>query len=380
MPRQLVVCLDGTGNRFSATPTNILRIVRSLNPDPAEVLSYYDQGVGTFGLRETLFKWQQQPARWLGLAFGWGLSRTVGAAYTFLAQNYQEGDEVYIFGFSRGAYTARALAAMLFACGLIEPHQLNLLEYAWAMLTARTRPTPQQPASPDFNLQTQFKQSFGRAIPIKFLGLFDTVKSVGWVYDQTVIPWTRRNPSVMKVRHALAMDERRVFFRPEPWTTDPKLQTDVSEVWFAGVHSDIGGGYPVPESSLAGVSLCWMLGEAIADGLKVDRARALSEMQMPHGVKPDLLGAMHDSMPGWAAAEWMPTYAFDSNTKQRKLNVGAMPPLHQPAARVIPPNARLHVSVKKRIETAIPGRPAYRPINLPAAYSIVNDNPNSPCT
>jgi uncharacterized protein (DUF2235 family) len=144
MPRQLVVCLDGTGNRFCHTPTNILRLRRSFTS--ANVLAYYDQGVGTFGLKETLFEWQKVPARVCGLAFGWGLKRTVQSAYEFLAKNYCTGDEIYLFGFSRGAYTARSLAALIYACGLVEPHQLNMFDDAWAMLLARKKVTG--PVSP----------------------------------------------------------------------------------------------------------------------------------------------------------------------------------------------------------------------------------------
>ena len=94
MGRQLVMCLDGTGNRFSHQPTNIIRLLRSLQVDSNQVLSYYDQGVGTFGLKETLFEWQKLPSRILGLAFGWGLKRTIEGAYTFLAQNYRLDDEI----------------------------------------------------------------------------------------------------------------------------------------------------------------------------------------------------------------------------------------------------------------------------------------------
>ena len=205
MPRQLVVCLDGTGNRFSHTPTNILRLRRAF--DSQSVLAYYDQGVGTFGLKETLFEWQKVPARVWGLAFGWGLKRTVQSIYEFLAENYHSDDEIYLLGFSRGAYTARALAALIYACGLVEPHQLNTFDYAWAMLLARKqvatpplRPSsdavpaaqPSPKTAPDWSLQRTFKDTFGREISIKFMGLFDTVKSVGWVYDATVIPYTAR--------------------------------------------------------------------------------------------------------------------------------------------------------------------------------------------
>ena len=401
MPRQLVVCLDGTNNRFDHRPTNILHILRSLTPDLDQVLSYYDQGVGTFGLKETLFEWQKIPSRVLGLAFGWGIDRTICGAYSFLSKNYREGDEIYLFGFSRGAYAVRALAALIHACGLIQPHQLNLFDYAWAMLTARQRTKdPKTNNKPDFDIQDSFKATFGRTVPIKFLGIFDTVKSVGWVYAPTVIPFTANNSSVQFVRHAMSIDERRCFFRPNEWgayaptapttpqpanASAPVIKQDVKQVWFAGFHSDLGGGYPPEDSSLAAVALCWMLGESIDHGLNVDPVRARAEMRPPEGVPPNLLGDMQNSMNfAWKCAEWFPTKQWSSTDGKRHLRVGAMPPFGKPRPRTIPANALLHVSVKDRLLTSIPGRLDYRPPNLPNplpdTYTIVNDNPKSPCT
>ena len=403
MPRQLVVCLDGTGNRFSHRPTNIIHILRSLTPDLDQVLPYYDQGVGTFGVKETLFEWQKVPSRVLGLAFGWGIDRTVCGAYSFLARNYRDGDEIYLFGFSRGAYAVRALAALIYACGLVQPHQLNLFDYAWAMLIARQRSKdPKWNNAPDFSLQHSFKDTFGRAVPLKFLGLFDTVKSVGWVYAPTVIPYTANNPAVQVVRHAMSIDERRCFFRPNEWggvtpaahpapnpsptpTPAPAGGPPVLQVWFAGVHSDIGGGYPPQESSLSSVPLCWMLGEAIAHGLSIDPNRARAEMRPPEGCPANMTGDMHNSINlGWNLAEWAPAFQWDSTDGKRHLHVGAMPPIGKPRPRTIPTDALLHVSVKKRLLETPPGRPDYRPPNLPCplpeTFIIINDNPKSPCT
>ena len=444
MPRQLVVCLDGTGNRFDHTPTNIIRILRSLSADEKEVVSYYDQGVGTFGLKETLFEWQKLPARICGLAFGWGLSRTVQGAYEFLARTYQPGDELFFFGFSRGAYTVRALAALINACGLVEPHQLNMFDYAWAMLIARKRKKDvlarNEPLTeigrPDFALQRYFLATFGRSVPIKFLGIFDTVKSVGWISDPTVIPFSGNNPKVAFVRHAISIDERRCFFRPNAWgprdnavpdtpthlptppahpsdpvatspadtiDTAPAIiaeavpaakRTDVVQVWFAGVHSDVGGGYTPATTQLASVTLCWMLGEAIAQGLKINQDAFHSELRLPEGSAPDMLADAHDSMlPAWKLAEWAPVRRWELTKPEAAPNtatpaiaapkrytphwrLGTMPPFGKPRPRTIPEGALLHVSVKRRLLE----RPDYRPINLPEHYSIVNDNPKSPCS
>ncbi len=165
-PRQLVVCIDGTSNRFGDQPTNVVRLYRSLSRDPRRVLAYYDQGVGTFGLKETLFEWQKFPSRIAGLAFGWGLKRNVEGAYRFLAEHYRPGDQIFLFGFSRGAYAVRVLAAMLRAVGLIDAHQPHLFDYAWTLLTTRMPPRDEDKRAgtrrrgPDFGLLGRFRKVF----------------------------------------------------------------------------------------------------------------------------------------------------------------------------------------------------------------------------
>ncbi|WP_036026242.1 T6SS phospholipase effector Tle1-like catalytic domain-containing protein [Paraburkholderia dilworthii] len=368
MGRQLVVCLDGTGNRFSYRPTNIVRIFRSLSTRPEELLSYYDQGVGTFGRRETLFEWQKLPSRVCGLAFGWGVKRNVEGAYRFLAQNWAPDDEVFAFGFSRGAYAVRALAALIHAVGLLPAHEVHLFDYAWAMLLARDGPEH----NPDFELQARFKSTFSRTIRIHFLGLYDTVKSVGWIYDPVVIPYTADNPAVRFVRHAVSIDERRCFFRQHLWHARPSSRTDVEEVWFAGVHSDIGGGYPPEQAQLALLCHRWMLGEALSAGLRVDRARCWKYMRpaIHHAWNP--CAEMHNSMTtAWKLAEWLPRLVWDDATAKRSLKVGTVPPFGTARCRTMPTGALVHRSVEERIA----GRSDYKPENLPQLRRTVDDDP-----
>lgn len=369
MARQLVICFDGTGNRFSHRPTNVLRLLQSLSTSPDEVLSYYDQGVGTFGLKETLFEWQKLPARVCGLAFGWGLNRSVEGAYRFLAENLADGDEVFVFGFSRGAYAARALAALIRAVGLVPAHQTHLFDYAWAMLVARNTAENK----PDFHLQARFKATFGRPVKIRFLGLFDTVKSVGWVYDPLVIPYTTNNPIVEMVRHAVSIDERRCFFRQHLWSSNPSEKTDLKEVWFAGVHSDIGGGYPPEQAQLALLSYRWMLGEALAAGLHLDAERCRKQMQAAKGIFADAEADMHDSMTlVWQVAEWLPRRVWSNKAIKRIWRIGAMPPIGTPRARFIPSEALLHRSVEQRRLA----RKDYSPANIPEHIRLVDDDPS----
>lgn len=368
MGKQLVVCLDGTGNRFSDCPTNVVRMIRSLPSDDRCVVSYYDQGVGTFGLKETVFEWQKVFSRILGLAFGWGTRRIVEGAYRFLATQYQDGDEIYIFGFSRGAYAARCLAALIRAVGLVRGHETHLFEYAWTLLLSRDKKS----GKPDFKLLAKFKATFGRPVSVRYLGLYDTVKSTGWIYDPVVVPYTANNSSVQTVRQALAIDERRCFFRQNQWRAARALEADVQEVWFAGVHSDIGGGYAPQEAQLALLSHRWMLGEAIAAGLVVDPARARKQMQPVTGVRADWAGKMHDSMTrAWICAEWTPQLTWDATLNRRRWHIGAMPPFGRPRPRKIPEGAAIHHSVRSRLDLSTD----YRPGNLPEACPVIHDAP-----
>jgi uncharacterized protein (DUF2235 family) len=372
MARQLVVCLDGTNNRFSDRPTNVIRVLRSLRYDRSQLLAYYDQGVGTFGLKETLFEWQKLPSRVFGLAFGWGISLIMGSAYEFLAKNYERGDEVFIFGFSRGAYAARALAGMIRAVGLVSSHQTNLFDYAWAMLLSRDQ------GAPDFALQGRFKATFGqREVRIRFLGLFDTVSSVGWIYDPVSIPYTRSNGCVDFVRHAVSLDEQRCFFRQNLWELKAADTTDLKEVWFAGVHSDIGGGYPPAEPTLTRVALRWMMGEACACGLRFDAGRSAGELGAGASEMADRLAPMHDSMTSaWKVAEWVPRYVWDITDRKRHLFRGSMPPFGHPRPRYIPPDALIHRSVEERLTLDS----SYRPPSFGTGFRYVDDIPFNPAT
>ncbi|MGJ7518042.1 DUF2235 domain-containing protein [Pseudomonas baetica] len=364
MARQLVICLDGTGNRFSHCPTNIIRLVRSLSDDPAKVLTYYDQGVGTFGLKETLFEWQKVPSRVFGLAFGWGIKRTIEGAYRFIAENLTEEDELYIFGFSRGAYAARALAAVIRAVGVVPRHQTHLFEYAWSILMARSG----KEKKPDFKLQGRFQSTFSRRVNVHFLGLFDTVKSVGWVYDPVSIPFTADNRNVEIVRHAMSLDEKRCFFRQNLWADDA-LRTDVRQVWFPGVHSDVGGGYAADQAQLALGAFRWMLGEAIGAGLQVDLSKVRKEMIS--GSVRDACAPMHDSMTAsWKIAEWVPRLVWDRERSRRVLKIGQMTPLRSPKSRFIASDALVHTSLEQRLK----GLPSYDPSNLPDKYTVVADD------
>jgi uncharacterized protein (DUF2235 family) len=403
MARQLILCIDGTNNRFSDQPTNVLRVFRSLPKNNHTLLTYYDQGVGTFGLSETLFEWQKIPSRIAGLAFGWGVKRNVINAYRFLMENYQSGDQIFIYGFSRGSYAARVLAAMIHLFGLLPAHQIQQLDFAWSLLITRTGPAENAPEpslkrvwgyiwwrltarkSPNFSLMAQFKKTFSQELDIHFLGLFDTVSSVGWVYDPLSVPFTATNPDVRTIRHAVSIDERRCFFRQNLWTVAET--TDLKQVWFAGVHCDVGGGYPPEQSQLALIALRWMIGESLEAGLNIDVASCRNELYPPSCPARDQLAQAHQSLSWkWMIAEWIPRLRWDTSTHTRILKFGSMPPFGKPKARVVfQPSARqkvwVHESVMVRLKGPLTsGQPwgnelKYEPENLdPAQLDQVFDS------
>lgn len=269
--------------------------------------------------------------------------------------------------FLRGAYAARALAALIHAVGVVPRHQTHLFEYAWAMLLAREGPKK----VPDFKLQARFKSTFGRRTKIRFLGLFDTVKSVGWVYDPVIIPYTANNPAVEIVRHAISIDECRCFFRQHLWRADSESKTDVKEVWFPGVHSEIGGGYAPEEAHLALVAHRWMLGEAVASGLNVDVVRAKKELSTAKSLLRNTLSPVHDSMTTpWKIAEWVPRLVGTGLDGKREWRIGTMPPLGNPESRKISNHISVHTSVLAQLNSM----PVYSPRNLPRFYCVVDND------
>ncbi len=331
MPRNLVICLDGTGNQFGNDLSNVVKLFRMLERKPEEQVAYYDPGVGTMG--DPAYKtWAARKInKTLGLAFGRGLTKNLIEAYTYLMQNYELGDRVFLFGFSRGAYTARALAAFIRECGLFEKGAENLIPYAMNFFLQKP---PKDDPKRFYKVLSSFRSTYGRRfrkeddpkdprrvkpgdnpyhyqLRLHFMGLFDTVKSYGWVTSPITFRNETENASVLCVRHALAIDERRIFFRQMHWT--PSVDQDCKEVWFPGVHSDIGGGYPETESALAKVALEWMVHEACAKGLKVSRyryGRTLGRMENgtgkwkptendPKFPNPDPAGVAHESLKGW---------------------------------------------------------------------------------
>lgn len=312
MAKNLVVLMDGTANQFGDNNTNIVKLLAVSRQDASQVV-FYSAGIGTFGLRDVVFQWQHALPRILGLAFGWGVRRTLESAYRFLMDNYEPGDSIYVFGFSRGAYVARSLCAMLKGVGLIHAHLPNQFDYAFDLM----KQVGKRPPGEAFPMLARFTNLYSRKVKVRFLGVFDTVKSVGWVYSPFSFPYTASNNIVQTVRHAVALDERRCFFRQNLWNVAE--HKDAKEVWFPGVHCDVGGGYPEAESGLAKVALQWMCEEARKAGLAVE-AGAFDRVVMGQGAHgrrpasaPDAAAPMHVSLKGpWWLVEPLPRRPRDA--------------------------------------------------------------------
>lgn len=361
--KNIIICLDGTGNQYGTDKSNILKLFRMLEREPGEQIAYYDPGVGTMGDPAYKTATARLINKYLGLAFGRGLMKNMLEAYTFLMEHYNDGDKVFIFGFSRGAYTARALAAFIKECGLFERGAKNLLPYAMSQFLKRTPVKDDEKDEDDkenkmatdeksngkgkkkkdkndhfYRQVSGFRSTYGRRLNreedprypgrkvkdkpnyqlrIHFLGLFDTVKSYGWVSNPVILRNEVKNDSVLNVRHAISIDEKRAFFNQMHWRASKRHQT-CKEVWFAGVHSDVGGGYAEKDSGLAKIALKWMVHEAIYLGLKVDLGEYGKAMQVKQDkmtkkwvsapieeeeerkyARPNPLAMAHESLTSW---------------------------------------------------------------------------------
>jgi uncharacterized protein (DUF2235 family) len=294
---KLIICCDGTWQSADQEDkTNVFKIVQALKSktaqeepqsggdrivyrdDDKDQVIYYDEGVGT-GLGFD---------RISGGAFGIGLNKNIKQAYQFLIDNYQPGDEIYLFGFSRGAYTVRSLAGMIYNCGLLQKDHEGRLDEAFKLYRSRRgvkKPTAQ--ASVEFRQKYTHDVSDETRTKIKLLGVFDTVGALGIPIEPLRPLFIRRhafhdarlNRCIKHAYHALAIDERRSPFVPTLWETHE--ETISEQRWFAGHHADIGGGNP--QAGLSDITLGWMLSKAKAAGLKFD----VSQLGLAYVPTPD---------------------------------------------------------------------------------------------
>ncbi|HUL10005.1 MAG TPA: DUF2235 domain-containing protein [Candidatus Acidoferrum sp.] len=293
MTARLVLCFDGTWNKpdVSRAPdeqveTNVRRFheaVLATAPGGVRQVKWYSPGVGT--------RWDE---RLRGGAFGYGIDEIIRSGYDFLATNYVEGDELFILGFSRGAYAARSLVGMLRKSGLVT--DLDRVPEAYALYR-------DVDDTPDSDAAKSFRAANARTVGVKFLGVWDTVGALGIpasLLDRFRIPglesFDRRKYQfhdtglsgiVENAYHAVAIDEHREEFKPTLWTAPFHDHQTVEQRWFVGAHCDVGGGYA--ERELSDLGLAWMMEKAASCGL------ALAPARRPQP-KPDWArGTLHDS-------------------------------------------------------------------------------------
>jgi len=359
MPKNVVVCCDGTANEFAKHNTNVVKLYSVLQHDPARQVAYYHPGLGTMEPAGALTTFARKVTKILGMAIGYGLSNDIRDAYTFIMNTFEEGDRLFLFGFSRGAYTVRAVASLLNMYGLIRRGNEPLVPYGIRMMMAIERARGDEAkraveTAEYFSLARGFKATMCD-IECRpwFVGVWDTVSSVGWIENALKLPYIANNPSIEIGRHAIAIDERRAFFRNHLWRMpdDPERARgpkDLEQVWFPGVHCDVGGGYPEAESGLAKIALEWMLDEAAAAGLAVNQAKrdeVLGRSGIGSYVGPNARADAHESLTGaWHLAEYVPKKHFnrDSGKEERRMN-------HH-RRRTVPPGSHVHIAAFERGE------------------------------
>jgi uncharacterized protein (DUF2235 family) len=375
--KNIVLLSDGTGNSSAKLmKTNVWRIYEALDLTTGEQIACYDNGVGTSSFK---------PLAVLGGGLGWGLKRNVRHLYTFACTHYKPGDQLSGFGFSRGAFTMRVLMGLIASQGLITgargPELERLAKWAYREYrknfnATKGLVTPLRWAR-DVLLRTweavrgktPYKQARRIRPEVAFVGLWDTVDAYGLPIDEMTRGWDKwvwplsmcerdAPQDIAKVCHAIALDDERHTFHPvllDERQTEPIGHTDeerVTQVWFSGVHSNVGGGYP--DDSLAHVSLLWMADEAFKKGLKFH-----AHIRNLWVARADPNGPIYDSRRGVGAYyRYNPRSIFKLTRDE--------------FADVRIPRPKIHESVFRRIQSE---RDDYAPIVLPETYDVVTAAP-----
>ena len=305
MAKNIVICLDGTNNKLrAATNTNVVRLFAMLDlARPDLQVGYYDPGVGTFSSPAAWTPVARTVSRYAGLLFGAGLRQNLGEAYSYLMSVYNPGDRIFVFGFSRGAYTARALTGMLDVFGIFRRGSENLVPYAVSEYAKQQKQNVRGEAARKrdrefFEGLRMYAKTHGVVLPggrrdhalVHFVGLWDTVKAAGYIGRQLRWPYTRQLPHAAVIRHAVSIDEKRrpfaeyLVYTPAAGHLLVCRDQDLQEVWFAGVHSDVGGMF-AQGTRLSDIPLKWVTDEAVAHGLLV-RKKAYHDASTLAGVDP----------------------------------------------------------------------------------------------
>jgi len=338
--KRIVICCDGTWNSPDETEhgipiqTNVVKVARAVNPVDAngvEQRMYYDAGVGTRG---PFLK------RAFDGATGSGLSENVKQAYQYLMNCWEPGDQLFFFGFSRGAFTVRSLSGFIRNCGILRRENAHMLEKGYELYRSRS-----PGAHPKAQESELFRRSYAVTdeVPIHFIGVWDTVGALGnplmlngYLTKRQAFHDTRLSSKVAHAFQALAIDEKRKHFQATLWNQQAHAEGQTLEqTWFVGVHANVGGGYA--STGLSDIALQWMVGKARDCGLDLGDIK----------VRPDVL-----------------QNPAESRTGPYKLIPAFLRPIDvfNPDG---PTHEQLHASVVERYRAD----PAYRPGNLEACFS-----------
>lgn len=296
--KRIIVCCDGTWNkpgmmdRGQRVETNVEKIYKAVRTDSGDKrqVKFYGAGVGTsYAISEIL----------LGGGTGMGIDRNIQDAYKFLMWSYEPGDEIYLFGFSRGAYTVRSLAGLIRNCGIMKPEYLHLVQEAYHLYRDRTELT-----HPDGDTMQSFKRCYGiePETSATFIGVWDTVGALG-VPLSSFNWWNRKyqfhdvklSSQIKYAYHAIAMDERRRVFQPTLWELNDEAADSngqvCEQVWFPGSHGNVGGGYV--DTGLSNIALAWMIDKAKGAGVEFDEEYVKQQAANPEGELRDSMSFMY---------------------------------------------------------------------------------------
>lgn len=345
MAKNIIICCDGTDNKLTINEnTNVIHLYSCLEINDQQI-AYYNPGVGTIapnGVRNWLArKWHVVKDQ----VSASSLETNVMDAYYFLMNNYEEGDKIFLFGFSRGAYTVRMLSGLIEMFGLLHRGNNNHLRYALEVYSKGDKL---------FEMANAFKARFSRKVNIHFIGIWDTVVAAGGLISfYKSFPYSRSLGIAKIVRHAVAIDEKRKHY---DFYEVSNLHKNCKEVFFAGVHSDIGGSYQ--KEGLSKVTLEWMLGEATNNDLKVNKLKVNKYL---YGVnsryqKPDFTSPIHNSSTlAFKLFDFVPRPRFkkDGWFFEMKIDFRLWP------KRTIKEDSLVHESVFNKIDNT-----SYNPTNL----------------
>lgn len=311
MPKNIVVFSDGTGQEGGkGNNTNVYKLFNMVEDRTENQISFYDRGLGT-GWRKIT-----------GNISGMGISRNIYECYKFVFENYLAGDNIFLFGFSRGATTVRSLSSFIHYFGILPKSRPELIKQAYKIYKISDSKERKKRAD------ELVARNHNQWCKIKFIGVWDTVDALGLPIkklDVLVdwIPFFRHkyhnlllSESVEHARQALAIDDERLTFHPKIWDKELKPYQTMKQVWFSGMHTDVGGGYK--EEQLSDIPLIWMIEEAKKFGLK---------LYPKHKVKtqPDANGIMHNSRKGF------PGSLFRKKTRSWNSESHGKPLIHQSA-------------------------------------------------